>query len=290
MSAPAPGSPEWMRFVTASKVAAILSISPFESQVSVWLAMRGEYRKEQTDVMRRGHYLEGGILAWWRDQHPDATDVIEQQWTERAGWMAATPDLCAVLDGIPIVVDAKSAAYDDDWDNDEGGTSIDGVPLYYWVQSQWQMIVTGARRAFVAVLGPRLKFVEYVIEYDDAEAERLIQACRSFYDSLAADERPELDGHSATFAAIKAIHPSIDKGAEAEIPEADAVELVEAIAAGKGAAEREQRARAVVLDAMGAANFAMCNGIKIARRQGTKSVSFVPVAKDTSFTEPKEAA
>lgn len=285
MTAPEPGSAEWQKFVTASKVAAILGVSPWESPLSTWLAMRGEYERADTDNMQRGHYLESGILAWWRDQYPEATKVAEQVWTERDGWMAATPDLEAEIDGELVVVDAKSSAYDDDWDNDAGGTSIDGVPIYYWIQSQWQMIVRGARVAHVAKLGSRLKFTNYVIAYDETEAERLIQACRAFYDSLSNDERPDLDGHPATFIAIKAIHPTIEKDACVDIDEADAVELVEAIAAGKAAAEREQKARSVVLDAMGAANFAYCNGVKIARRQGTKSVSFVPVAKDTSFTE-----
>ena len=64
-----PGSPGWLRLMTASKVAAILGVSQWDSPRSMWHRMRNELPAEpQSTVQSRGHYLEPAVLAWWADQ------------------------------------------------------------------------------------------------------------------------------------------------------------------------------------------------------------------------------
>ena len=213
-----PGSPEWQRKITASKVAAILGVSPWDSQRSVWHTMRGDLPgKEQTEVMSRGHYLEPAILAWWRDQHDVSENPFE--WTNQptytlGDWAAATPDAVAhFANDSKALVEAKSAAYDDDW----GDPGTDQIPAYYLVQCQWQMHVSGVHRCYVPIITSRLRFAEYVVDYDAESGPLLEQRMREFYDSLSADVPPPLDDSVATFQTMRRLHPEIERGESVEL-------------------------------------------------------------------------
>ena len=263
-----PGSLEWNRLITASKVAAILGLSPWESQRSVWHTMRGDVqRDEANEVQRRGHYLEPAILAWWRDQHDADTDPFH--WRERptytlGDWAAATPDAQYEDRAVDrCLVEAKSAAYDDDW----GDPGTDAIPDYYLVQVQWQLHVSGIRRCYVPVLTSRLRFVEYVVDYDEATGPLLEARMREFYDSLSADMPPPLDGSVATFQTMRKLHPDIERGESVELDQDAAGALVYAVENLKHWEGRDRLARSTVLDLMGRAQYATYDGARIARRQ-----------------------
>ena len=71
MSGPEPGSREWHRLITASKVPAILGLSPWQSPYSLWMQMSGRIdATPETTTTRRGHYLEAGVLARRRGRRP----------------------------------------------------------------------------------------------------------------------------------------------------------------------------------------------------------------------------
>lgn len=295
MTAPAPGTPEWAAKVTASKVAAILGLSPWESPYSMWLKMRGDIPADDGSnqaAKSRGHYLESGVLAWWYDQHPEFIELggdwstATQYYVEREEWAAATPDAVVrelspkvpgragrKIGGVKVVVDAKTAASDDDWGNEP--------PAYYLAQAVWQMWVCDADVAYIAVLfgRPQLAFREYRIERDrDLEAQ-IVAQCRDFYDSLQMDTPPDLDDTVATYEAVRAMHPDIDDEA-VEVPRDLAHEYFTASLALEDAKDAERAAKTRLLDAMGRARFATCDGAKVARRQPNRSgVSLVRVAK-----------
>lgn len=296
-----PGSPEWRELVTASKVAAILGVSPWESPRSVWHLMHGDLPAEESnDAQRRGHYLEPAILEWWRDQHGVATHESRlNEWREQpefklGDWAAATPDATCLLGDIGaenwhrVLVEAKSTADDGDW----GTPGTDEIPDYYLVQTFWQMHVSGIHRCYVPVIGPRLRFVEYVVDYDPRYGAALERTMRAFYDSLAADEPPPLDDTTATFNAVRKIHPEIEPKAEVEID----FELAHALTL----RQRDYKAleaplrlsKSTVLEQMGRAQYATCNGVRIARRQadGPDRTKFVVVAKPDQLTDTKEIA
>jgi len=284
-----PGDAEWTRLITASKVAAILGVSPWESPRSVWHLMHGDVEAPaQTETMSRGHYLEPAILAWWRDQH-DGQPLAMQPEFHLGDWAAATPD--AELVGVPMeeraLVEAKSAAYDDDW----GQPGTDEIPMYYLAQCYWQMHVSGVHRCYVPIITSRLRFAEYVVDYDPDIGADLEQRMRAFYDSLAADEPPELDDSVATFQTMRRVHPDIEPKAVVEVTEAEAVELLRAVTCLDQCEAATRKAKAVVLDRMGRANYAVCNGIKVARRQANKSgVSFVALPKNLPLLTEQDIA
>ncbi len=288
MSGPKPGTPEHRRLVTASKVSAILGVSPWQSPYSLWMEMKGLVEPEPTNtVQSRGNYLEPAILAWWRDQHTiDAAwpDYAEQVWRPFEDWAGATVDAEIVLDGVLEIVEVKSAVSLEDW----GTPGTDEIPSYYLAQVLMQLACSNAARCHVAVFGGRLEFREYVVEADPDEQARVIAACRRFYESLADDVPPPLDAHRATYDTVRKLHPEIDD-AVAQIDGDLAAEYVTASVEAKSLAEVEQLAKTRLLDAMGRAKRAEYAGQLVAVRQPNRyGVSLI---RKASHIEPtKESA
>lgn len=282
MTAPAPGSPEWTRLVSASKVAAILGISPWESPYSLWMTMAGRVPHEEKDTpaIRRGNYLEHGVVQWWLDQHPEYT-WHETQWSVRLGdWGIATLDILAREDigaESPVACEVKTTSSWDEW----GEPGTDAIPAHYYAQVLWQLACEPkAERGYVAVLGPFLDFREYVIERDQTVIDDLIRRCRAFYDSLSQDEPPALDDHPATVATLRREHPDIAKGEQAAVSRADAYAWLTAKHDLDAAQAAERAARARILNAARDAQYVTADGIRIARRQPSRyGISLVATAK-----------
>jgi putative phage-type endonuclease len=266
-----PGSPGWLRLMTASKVAAIVGVSQWDSPRSMWHKMRNELPAEpQTSVQSRGHYLEPAVLAWWADQHGvDRSNGA--LWRNHPlyvmdGWAAATPDAEAYVDGDLALVEAKSARELEEW----GAPGTDEIPTKYLFQCYWQMHVSGVHTCYVPVIGAFLDFAEYVVVYDRDIGTALERRCLDFYESLKADLPPELDGSEATYDALRKLYRTIDDSS-VEIPFDTASEYLEALAARKEAETRERKAKATVLDLMGEIRFATVRGVKVARRQPNRT-------------------
>ena len=288
--APAPGTPEWARLMTASKIAAVLGVSTYDSPRSMWHKMRGDIPWDaDDDQKRRGHYLEPAILAWWRDQHPEYPRVRHQVYAPHPTlpYAAATLDLFAPGNRRarrdPAIVEAKSSIKPDEW----GEPGTDAVPTEYAMQAYWQMACTPtAARVYLPVIGSYLRFTEYVVERDDTIIDDLVARCALFYGSLASDVPPPLDDHVATFDALKALHPDIERGVTVELTLDQAREYVHAGVATKAATARETAAKSVLLDRMGRAQYAAVNGVRVARRQPNRSgVSLTVTAAPTDLPE-----
>lgn len=72
---PAPGTPEWTRHITASKVAAILGVDPYKTTGQLWMEMSGLTAPEAPDDTTRdmwawGHAAEPSLAQWWREKNP----------------------------------------------------------------------------------------------------------------------------------------------------------------------------------------------------------------------------
>jgi len=263
-----PGSPEWLTRMSASKIAAVVGLSPYESRFSLYHRVAGLVPPEpESEEMRRGHLLEPAVAAWFADQHRDWRVEPTGTWVAPgADWMAASPDrLVTRDDGTTVLLECKSSSDSDEW----GTPGTDEIPIGYLAQCLWQLHVTGATECHVAVLLPYLSFREYLITYDQAEAEQLVTAAAEFMASLpngSAPRRPNLDEHAATYQAVRELHPDID-GSDAPITAELAAEYLASKADEKAAKARAQGATTAVLDAMGTAKTALTqDGQKVAIR------------------------
>ena len=260
-----PGSTEWLRTMSASKVGAVMGTSPYDSPFSLWHRMAGDLgQQEQTAVMSRGHYLEPGILAWFADQHPDFLTVKGGCWSHWNNelWTASPDGITHRIDSDDwSVLEVKTAADDLGW----GRAGTDEVPPGYRDQCLWQMLVVGVERCHVAVLLPFLEFREYVIDWHDERIGEIVHAVELFMDSLHTGQQPPLDDHAATYVALRGMHPEIDP-IDVALDLDTAREFCQAKAMSKYAKSREQGAVNAVADAMGTARRALYAGDVIATR------------------------
>lgn len=266
MKAPAPGTPEWCRMVTASKVGAIIGVSPWDSPLTMWLKMAGRIPwDEESEAMRRGNMLEDAVLDWWLKDHPEWVQRGRQEWhtLPDEDWCGATPDMTGFADEVPELVDAKTSSTDEHWGSPG---DPDAVPPHYLASSMWQLAMAPwAERVHLAVLfGRPFTMRSYTVERDDELCGLLIDRAREFYLSLSADEPPPLSGVVAEYDAIRKAHPEIDPALTVTLP----TDLVEEYVAGYWIGRHLDGVKARVLDAMGHARYGTDeHGNRIARRQ-----------------------
>lgn len=202
-----PGSPAWLSKMSASKVAAVLGLSPYDSRFSLYFRMHGDVDPEpQTNEMARGHYLEPAVARWFIDQHKDWQLEPGGCWQHRDfDWYTASPDRLVRIGDETCGVELKTDDNDDRW----GTPGTDEIPVHVRAQCMSQMDVLGTRKTYVAMLSAYLEFREYVVTYDEAEADFIRDECWRFMDDLANHARPNIDEHTATYLTLRKLHPDI---------------------------------------------------------------------------------
>lgn len=269
-------SPEWHAArasgIGASEIAAVVNLSPYESPFSLWHRKAGLIGPPAVnDEMRWGHYLEPAIAKRYADGHSWLRVRRTGTWRSRMRpWQLANPDrlvsgLVRLEDGSEvrwrnIPLEIKWSPNGDGWSRE-----LEGIPVYYRCQLQWQMDVMGADFGILAALVGS-DYREYHIIYDPTDVELLRKAGQEFMDSLAAGEAPDIDDTGHTYQALRELHPDID-GSTVEIDAHLAGQFRGARAAVEEAKDREQHARNLMLAAMGTARYAEFDDETIARRQ-----------------------
>lgn len=267
-----PGSPDWHKVMTASKVAAVLGQSKWQSPRSLWHVMHGDVEPEaQTPAQARGHYLEPAILNWFYDQHPELyrRDPLTGGSTYVHGWKAATPDSVGwdSAECTLYPVEAKTDGGDYDW----GDPGTDEIPTGYALQGMWTMHVLGSSRIYFPLLTSRLRLVEYVLDYDPEVGAYMEAKCRAFMDSLLLDTPPDLDDHTATYEVLRRVHPDIDRESRVELDDNTARLFIEAAALMKESESMTNLAKSTLTNVMGNAHKAYYNGELVAFRKSSSS-------------------
>lgn len=283
-----PGSNEWLATMSASKIAAVVGLSPYESRFALWHRMAGNLDPtEDTDEMRRGHYLEPAIATWFADQHPEWTVAPTGTWSHPdRPWQTASPDrLITKGDGQVAVLECKTDIHTHNW----GQPGSDDIPVYYRAQTLWQLDTLGVDQAHVAVLTGALRFQEYVVDYDATEAADLRAAAVAFLDDLADGVPPEIDGSAQTYQIIQEMHPKID-GTDVTIDDELARRFCTARVVLADAQTEEQAARSTLAMTMGTARRARWGDFTIATRQvrGDSDPFVVAGRKLPQFTTTRE--
>lgn len=283
-----PGSPLWLSKMSASKVAAVLGLSPYDSRFSLWHRMAGNVPHDPdgaTPELRRGHYLEPAIAHWFADQHPNAVVQPGGAWQHpECDWYTASPDRLISVPGTELLegVECKTEADGDGW----GDELTDQVPVEVRAQTMSQMDVVGTRRTYVAVLLPFLEFRQYVIEFDQAEADLIRFECEQFMAELQAGILPNLDAHAATLQTVRQLHPDIDRLSDVELTPELYLDYTTACADEKAAKDAKRLATAQILDFMGNARRALWLGEPVAIRVAVgDAVPFLRPAKAKSALE-----
>lgn len=272
----APGSAEHNALISPSKVATILGISRWDSPYALWHRMRGDIPSQPaSDIFNVGHAFEQALAALWRIENPG--------WRLSRGEVQLTSDSCAF--GFPWVctldrrasrgsrrkvVELKTARDLSVWGDDFTGD----VPADYAAQVIAQQLFSGYHDpAHLLVMGPFFAHHTYVIDYDADVAAMILDRCRAWWASLHADEPPPLDDTVATYECVRAMHPDIDQGVTVEIDAELAEDYVFCATEAKTVEANLRGKKTAILDAMGRAEIAVCDGQVVAKRVTHKSGS-----------------
>ena len=266
-----PGTPDWHAARAAgiggSEIAAVLGISPYESRFSLWHRKQGLIAPvEESEEMYWGKIHEPAICDRFDTLHPELHVAYSPTFAAAdRPWQIANPDRLIVTDyvtGQPTaIVEAKTARDDHGW----GKAGTDEIPVHYRAQCLWYLDVLGLTRCHVAVLIAGSEYREYVVEYDDAEALLMREAGAEFMRTVQANERPDIDGHTATFQAIKAL-PDGQDDTDIEVSAARRDRYFAALAAAKAADEEKRAAAGLLLDEIGTGRRAVCERRTVATR------------------------
>lgn len=271
-----PGSPEWVSTITASKIPAILGISRWNSQYALWHQMAGNITETVSEAKQEnydyGHAAELAASEFWKLRNPGWRLSREEVQFSRADLPfanAATIDRRASRGKKRRVVEVKTARDLAEWGDDGSGE----CPADYAAQVLWQQFITGWHDTANIVLWPQYGMPRiYDIEFDPRIAAAIVERATAWQKSLEAGVAPELDDSISTYEAVKQLHPDID-GSSVEIEPSLAVHFIGWHQEQKDTNKTVTGLKSKVLDAMGNAQYATCNGQKIADRRPGRSGS-----------------
>ncbi|MFH8380680.1 YqaJ viral recombinase family protein [Kitasatospora sp. NPDC018058] len=273
-----PGTSEWEAartgpVITATRIAAVMGLSPWESRLSLYHRLRGEAPDTftATSEMEWGNRHEPTVAEKWQEDHPNHMVLTTGTWRHRdRPWQRCTPDRLItplVLDEKWTVADTevleiKTSPVAEGWGED--GDPL-GIPVYYRCQVMWQLDTLGLTRATVAVLIAGHDYRTYPIKYDADEADLLRTKARLFLDDVEDGYRPDIDGHSATYQTIRHL-PDGMRDVDVEI-EAELRDRYFAAIDAHAAAETElTECRSRILDRIGDGRRARTAGRLVATR------------------------
>ena len=206
---------EWLasrkKGIGSSDAAAAIGLSPYKSQLALWLEKTGRDQALANDGDENGDTP----MAWGTILEP----IVAAQYARRTGrrvrrvnavlqhpdpelsWMLANIDREIVGDAEVQVLECKTAGLHSakHW--------RDQVPEYVQLQVQHQLAVTGKQCADVAVLVAGQKLDIFRIERDDMLIARLIRLERQFWRYVETDVPPPADGSESSAAALRALFP-----------------------------------------------------------------------------------
>lgn len=265
-----PGSDEWFAArqgrLGASEIAAVLGLSKWQSPFSLWHLKAGNIPPEfDKPEMEWGRDLEALIARRFDRNH------VGDGWRlSRCGlyanrnrpYQVAQPDRVLHLgDRRLAALEVKTDRYADEW----GEPGTDDIPVYYRCQALWQMDTFGWDTCHFAVLITGMDYREYIVRYDTSEVLMMRAAAHRFLDWLTTGTPPDIDEHTATYQAVRRLHPDVED-TDTEISERLATDYVTTIADHATTETRKRLVTTQIMDAMGNARRAVCNGTRIAIR------------------------
>jgi putative phage-type endonuclease len=279
-----PGTPEWEKArgglcITATEIAAVLGLSPWQSRFSLWHKKAGLPTPpfESNPAVEWGNRLEDAVAQKFADEHPELQIHKTGTWRHAdREWQRATPDRITTDE----IVELKTSPFGDGW----GPSGSDTFPVHYRCQVTWQQDTLGLLKpGRLAVLIGGWDYREYVIPYDEDDAKVMRDAAEEFLETVRRGERPPIDGADATYQTIRVQPEGLDD-VDVEIPLEDAARYEIAQQQHKATGDELTAAKGILLDHIGTGKRAVVGDRRIAYRtvRDGKTYSLSPyTSKDT---------
>lgn len=200
------GSENWLQWrqqgVGATDAAAIVGESKWDTALSVYAKKTGHIEaKEQTSYQEWGNRIEPLLVDKLVEEF-GYTDV-KRGTLYTKGWAKCSLDgECSNSTGERIIIECKTGRSASDWDP---------VPDGYYSQVQWQMFVTGYRKAHFSVLIGGVDWFDRLVEYNEDYVNNMYEKCHKFWNDLLKGIKPPVsnDGEK-DYNALVAIRKDAD--------------------------------------------------------------------------------
>lgn len=204
------------KYLGGSDVAAILGISPWKTQLDVYLdkvqPRAQEYNPARERILTRGKRMEPYVIDLLQEE--TGLEIVRrgQRYIDpEHGFIAAEIDAEAAS-GENIEIKTSSPFKSREW----GEEQSDEIPVYYTAQAMHGLMVTGAPRCIFGVLIGADDFRVYQVERDEETIAAIRAKEIEFWDRVMRRDAPE----PATVADVLTLYGVTDSGAAVECNEA----------------------------------------------------------------------
>jgi putative phage-type endonuclease len=246
--------------IGGSLVGTIAGLNKWESAVTAFYKFTGQIDDHipDTDAMEWGRRLESAVIDKFADEHPEMKVMRDVgTWISKEHeFQLANPDAILELDGELGVLEIKTAAYKDDWVDEQGQLR---VPAYYQTQVQWYLATLGLKWAYVAVLFAGREYLEFRLEANPFQQQIDLELVQEFLEHCKTGKQPDWDGSNSTYETIRRLHPEIENTV-IELGDLGA-DYLEASKEAERATQRLMSLKSQVLDEMGMAKTGTVDGV-----------------------------
>ena len=232
-------------FLTATDVPQILGKSPWGNASDVYLNKVHRRQFTGNAATEAGTLLEPAVVAW---AHQKLGGVVEGDWRVHENGINACSLDAMTLDGEPV--EAKTSGIVGPGSPHQWGEpGTDEIPDYYLLQVHAQLLVTGARRAFVPALIGGRGFVMYVVRAHQGLEDQIQRASEQFWtEHVEARIQPDKTPKLETLKQLRREPESV-----VSIPDGPVELYLAAKAEEKAAVAKAEAAQAELLASLGAA-------------------------------------
>lgn len=193
-NAPAQGSQEWLRWrsegITATEAASIMFPDQYKSALTVYNQKVGiappDDQSDPDGFFEWGHILEDDLVRKFKAVHPELAGTVTQGRLYQRNWAKCSLDAqCVLKDGTPCIIECKSSQSASKWNP---------YPEKYFAQVQWQMYVTGIRKAIIiaVICEGGYHYIEREVEYSPKFVEQMLYECLDIYRCVQSKKVPEI--------------------------------------------------------------------------------------------------
>jgi len=205
-----------IHYIGGSDAPIILGLSPYRNQIDLWHEKTGQIEAKDISnnpYVKAGNFLEPAIRAWF--EHETGLKIShENEFDEHPEHNFIGGHIDGWISSENAVFEAKTASSDRGW----GANGSNEIPDHYLVQLAHYMAITGASKAYIAVLIRGVDFRYYVIERNMRLEEMIIERERDFWSLVVNNYPPAAKTASEVISlnGFKAEKESIEASSEIE--------------------------------------------------------------------------
>lgn len=279
---------EWLEArrggIGASDAPAVCGVSPWKTPLHVYLEKTGELEDSDSKAKEWGRKLEDIVAQAYSEEtgRPVYKPARPIEYHPQLPWLRCSLDRLTEADGKGRVLECKTVRADsDEW----GAPGTDEIPLYYLLQCQHQLCVTGMERCDLAALFGGQELRVYEVERDEEVLSSLRRICAEFWNRVEKRSPPPPQWKHPETPALIAKMQRLTPGSEVELdPCLEEVVRRYRWLGGevRGLEAQREQLKARIVHAMGDAQLGRVPGFEVKRNNVTRKAYSVP---ETSYFE-----